>query len=135
MPLLFPDDYENLSQRGISWEEDSQQRFFIFKDYPLPPGVYTVPTCDILVVMPANYNQAGNDMFWTNPRLVRANGSAIPASNEPSGGDNRSFNGKEFCRWSRHWNAGTPGAWRPGKDDILSIQRRIEWALQHPDCK
>jgi hypothetical protein len=84
----------------------------------------------VLVVIPPNYPQAGNDMFWTHPHLHRADGRAILGV---GGGDGRCWNGREFCRWSRHWDGSASGAWRPGRDDIISIYRRIEWALKYPD--
>lgn len=134
MALLLPGDYKKLEERGITFEESEAQRFFIFTVFALPKGVYAVDRCDVLVIIPPNYNQAGNDMLWTNPRLVRASGQSIPASNEPGGGDNRTWNGREFCRWSRHWASG-PSVWRPGRDDILSIYRRVKWAFEHPECQ
>lgn len=132
MALLLDEDYANLRERGISFEEGDSQRFFVFTDWQLPKEMYGHIQCDVLVVIPPNYNQAGNDMFWTFPRLLRANGAEIPQTLGPGGGDNRIWKGQEFCRWSRHWNPGTPGAWRPGKDNIISIYRRIDWALRNP---
>lgn len=134
MSLLFDEDYSNLNDRRLTYAESEQQRFFIFTQYQLPPNLYTVASCDVLVVIPANYNQDGNDMLWTNPRLIRTDGKPIPATNDSGGGDNRIWNDREFCRWSRHWPSGA-GIWRPGKDDIISIYRRIDWALQHPDAQ
>lgn len=131
--LLLGEDYEKLRERSISIEEDEKSRFIIFKRYPLPDDVYTVGECDVLVVIPLGYNQEGNDMFWTNPRLVRQDGRPIPATIDVGGGDSRIYDGREFCRWSRHWQPGSKGAWRPGFDDIISIQRRIDWALRNPD--
>jgi hypothetical protein len=135
MALLFEEDYLKLQNRGLSYEEAEQQRFFIFTKYRLPDGLYTIVTADVLVVIPPNYNQAGNDMFWTFPRLYRADGKLIAAVLDPGGGDNRVWDGREFCRWSRHWDPSGKSAWRPGKDDIISIHRRIEWSLQNPDGK
>jgi hypothetical protein len=135
MALLFEEDYTKLKERGLSYEESESQRFFVFTSYQLPQALYTVERCDVLVVIPPNYNQAGNDMFWTYPRLLRADGKQIPQVLDPGGGDNRVWNGKEFCRWSRHWNPSGQGAWRPGMDDIVSIYRRVDWALRHPDCQ
>lgn len=133
MPILLDSDYESLCGAGFAFEEDVAQRFFVFLGI-MPQGCrYTVPTCDVLVVIPPNYPQAGNDMFWTYPRLQRADGRPIPATMDPGGGDSRVWKGREFCRWSRHWDPSSPGGWRPGKDDIMSIYRRIEWALKHPD--
>jgi hypothetical protein len=134
MSLLLETDYAKLSARNVQFEESAANRFVVFNKYVLPVGLYTVPTCDVLVVIPPNYNQDGNDMLWTHPHLQRANGAAIPQTLPPGGSDNRNWNGREFCRWSRHWPAGTQRAWRPGHDDINSIYRRIEWALKNPDA-
>lgn len=132
MALLFEDEYTKLGEAGIAFEEDAEQRFLIFKGVRLPEGVYTVPTCDALVVVPPNYPQAGNDMFWTSPRLNRADGRQIPATSEV-GQDSRICKGTKYCRWSRHWDPSSPGAWRAGKDDVMSIFRRVYWALKYPD--
>lgn len=133
MALLLDQDYENLRTNGIAVEEDAAQRFLVFTHVkPGGPG-YNVPECDVLVIIPQNYPQAGNDMFWTHPRLQRADGQPIPQTLE-AGNDSRTYQGRLFCRWSRHWNE-PPGQWRPGKDDVMSIWRRVDWALQHPDCK
>ena len=134
MPLFLDEDYDALKERGILFVEDEAQRFFVIQGYKLPDGVYKQDCCDVLIVIPNNYPQAGNDMFWTNPRLVRADGKVIPQTNEPGGGDNRMFQGKEFCRWSRHWNQGS-SVWRPAKDNIVTIWRRIEWALRRPNAQ
>ena len=133
MALLLGSDYEKLRDASLAFSEDDNSRFLIFLGVTTPDGLYQVPKCDVLVVIPQNYPQAGNDMFWTYPRLYRTDGRAIPAATDPGGGDNRHWNGREFCRWSRHWAAPSPGSWRPGRDDVMSIYRRIEWALKYPD--
>lgn len=133
MALLLDSDYERLREAGLEFDEDIAQRFFVFLGVRPHEGQYNVPACDVLVVVPPNYPQAGNDMFWTYPRLHRSDGRPIPRVLEPGGGDNRFWKGREFCRWSRHWDPSSPGGWRPGKDDIMSVYRRIEWALKYPD--
>lgn len=131
--LLLEDDYTALDERSIQYVEEAGQRLLVISNYPLPEGLYVQDKCDVLVVIPPNYNQDGNDMFWTFPRLVRADGQPIPQTHEPGMGDNRMYNGQEFCRWSRHWNK-PPGSWRPGKDNVLTILRRLEWAFRNPDA-
>ena len=133
MPLLLDSEYEKLRDAGLTFDEEVAQRLFVFLGTKPQERQYTVPTCDVLVVIPPNYPQAGNDMFWTYPRLHRADGRVIPAVLDPGGGDNRFWKGREFCRWSRHWDPSSLGAWRADKDNIMSIYRRIEWALQYPD--
>ncbi len=134
MPLLIDEDYSRLAEQGIKFCEDDNKRFLILQDYRLPAGLYQVQSCDVLIQIPSNYNQAGNDMFWTYPRLKRANGIAIPATNEPGAGNNSFFRDKEFCRWSRHWNQGR-SVWKPGADNVGTIVHRVEWALGNPDAK
>ena len=133
MLLLLDTDYAELQERGLSYLEDGALRFLILLDYPLRDGLYHEKNCDVLVIIPQNYNQAGIDMFWTHPHLTRVDGKTIPNMNAPGGGDNRTFNGKEFCRWSRHWNH-TPVLWRAGKDNVVTILNRITWALNNPDA-
>lgn len=135
MPLLFDTDYAKLLERNLTYTESECDRFFVFTNFVLPVGVYDAAHCDVLVVIPPNYNQDGNDMFWTYPYLRRTNGVPIPAVMPPGGGDSRSLNGREYCRWSRHWNPQGKRVWRPGHDDIISIYRRIDWSLNHPDCQ
>jgi hypothetical protein len=134
MSLLLDTDYEELTACRLEYVEDEPNRFLVLNNYLLVEGLYQQKSCDIFVVVPQNYNQDGNDMFWTCPRLVRADGKQIPATNELGGGDNRIFNGKEFCRWSRHWQGGS-SVWKPGKDNIVTILRRIAWALGNPDTQ
>lgn len=133
MPLLLPEDYVELGEQGITFVEDASKRFLILKDFALPSGIYVQTTCDLLVVIPSNYNHDGIDMLWTFPRLSRANGAAIPATSGPNE-NGHTHDGKTFCRWSRHWNEPAV-AWKPGKDKVCTILHRITWALGHPDTQ
>lgn len=132
MALLLDEDYDKLACHDVGIEEDEAARFVVFTDFALAPEFYTVANANILVAIPENYNQAGNDMFWTHPRLIRADGQVIPATSNVGDGDNRQYAGQEYCRWSRHWPTNKSGAWRSGIDDIISIYRRVCWALKNP---
>lgn len=134
MPLLLNSDYAELAEHGLDYVEDEEQRFLVLQNYPLPDELYHEKICDVLVIIPQNYNQGGIDMLWTHPHLTRIDGKPIPNMNHPSGGDNRTYGDREFCRWSRHWN-NAPVIWRPGKDNVVTILRRIVWALGNPDAK
>jgi hypothetical protein len=134
LPLLLDSDYDRLREAGIRFDEDEPNRFLIFLNLSLEGLTYNAAACDVLVVIPPNYPQGGNDMFWTSPPLLRADGRQIPQVLGLGGGDGRVWNGREFCRWSRHWDPSSPGAWRAGKDDVMSIYRRVDWALRHPEC-
>lgn len=137
MALLFDEDYDYLNEAQLSFEEDEIQRLLVLKNYPLPKGMYVsngtpIQEAEVLVVIPNNYNTEGIDMIWTYPYLLRADGKAIPATSPVGGGDPRHLNGKEYCRWSRHWNT---ESWKSKEDNIVKILSRIEWALQNPDAK
>lgn len=132
MPLLRDEDYEWLRANNISIVEVEASRFIIFMGVVLPEVLYTDDRCNVLVVIPANYNQDGNDMLWTDPRLKRKDGLPIPATTEKGGGDSRCHAGVEYCRWSRHWHQPPSVVWRQGMDDIRTIYRRIVTALEKP---
>ncbi|MDD4965769.1 E2/UBC family protein [Halothiobacillus sp.] len=132
MPLLLDTDYAELKERGLVFTEDEARRFLVLSGYPLPDGLYHQKSCDVLVIIPGNYNQGGIDMLWTHPRPTRIDGRAIPAVMELGSPYNHHFDGKEFCRWSRHWTT-APVLWRAGTDNVVTILRRIEWALNNPD--
>ncbi len=137
MALLFDEDYEILAASGLEYEEDVKNRFLVIKDYPLKSGLYEyanepIDYVDVLVVIPTNYNTSGNDMFWVHPPLSRADKKQIPSAFNIGQGDSRIYNGREFCRWSRHFKHQT---WNPKIDNIEKILCRIEWALKKPDAQ
>lgn len=133
MSLLFEEDYQYLKESGLDYEEDQGQRFLIIKNYPLPQSLHTqdgnpAEHIEVLWIVPSNYNTSGGDMFWVHPGVIRADGAPIQAAFLFGGGDARHYNGKEYCRWSRHWTK--PGSWTPKVDNIKKVLTRIEWALQ-----
>lgn len=135
MPLLFDADYEYLADAGLEYEEHESSRFLIFKNFPLPDGVYEVAgnpvkQVDVLYIIPATYNTEGGDMLWTFPRLSLKGGAAVPSTGGPNPNeDSRTHGNVVFCRWSRHWNK-TP--WKPKIDNIQTIVDRITWAFKYP---
>ncbi|WP_084062742.1 E2/UBC family protein [Arenimonas malthae] len=133
MGLLLDVDYEHLVEQGVLFDEDERTRHLVFKELALPRDLYQVDTCEVLVLIPVSYNQSGNDMFWTHPRLVRRDGVQIPNTSNAGASENHMRDGREYCRWSRHWPEGSRSAWRSGKDDVSSILRRIDWALRNPN--
>jgi len=134
-PLLLDEDYRILKDCGFEYEEDADNRFLIIKNFPLKDGLYlangqNAQHVEVLSLIPSDYNTSGCDMFWLYPQLSRVDGKAIPAISG-SGEDSRIFNGKEYCRWSRHWNQ---GLWKSKKDNLQKIIDRIVWALENPDA-
>jgi Prokaryotic E2 family E len=136
MALLFDEDYLILKESGLEYEEDECKRFLVISNFPLAFGLYihggtSTDKVEVLWIVPANYNTSGGDMFWVHPALVRADGKPIPNAAGFGGGDPRHFNGKEYCRWSRHWSE---ESWRPKFDNIQKVLDRIDWALRKPDA-
>ena len=133
MNLLTSNDYDCLNKMGLQSIEVPDQHFLILKDYELPEGIYNVNKCNILVIIPNNYPDAGNDMFWVHPELYRSDGKQIPAAFKFGGNDARHHDNKEYCRWSRHWDNNQ--RWNPSEDGISTIINRLTWCLNNPDCK
>lgn len=129
MRLLLDEDYERLKAQGLEWVEIPEHRFLILKDFPLPEGLYTVSKANILVIIEARYPEAGHDMFWTAPRLVRTDGAAIPQTENSGSASNHKVGDTEYHRWSRHWFDDMAGRWTPGKSNVITITQRITWAL------
>ncbi len=137
MALLYDDDYQILKEAGLKYEEGDAQRFLLIKNFPLSPGLYvhagqSLAQVEVLWIVPPDYNTSGGDMFWVHPALERSDGKAIPAVFGYGGGDARHFKDREYCRWSRHWEA---SSWRPKVDNIQKVLDRIEWALKNTDAK
>lgn len=132
MALLTECDYMELERMQLDVLEDEPKRFLIFKNFQLKPGLYQVESCDVIVVIPSSYPQAGNDMFWTYPRLLRSDNAVIPGTLDLGHSQYlvhmQTFDGKVFDRWSRHWQVGNQ-IWRPGRDDVRTIINRLTYVL------
>lgn len=133
MGLLLEEDYIRIAEIKIEFEEESDNQYLVFHKYELPKGLYNVDICSVLVVIPANYNDAGIDCIWVSPLLSRKDGKPIPRASAKGAGENHNFQGQEYCRWSRHWNSGHNN-WKPGVSNIDTILRRLRWIFEHPDA-
>lgn len=123
MGILPKSDQEYLTAKNVTFEEliVGDQKGIVFKYIPLLPGKYDATSVDVLVLLPPGYPDIGPDMFYTLPwiKLIPAN-QYPKAANQPV-----AFSGKNWQRWSRHSNE-----WRPGKDGMSTILKRIEHALE-----
>lgn len=140
---LLNKDYETLCDAGLEYEETeiSTEHILIIKNYPLPDGAFVesgkpdqgvLTHVDVLTIIPPTYNSGKLDMFWFNPALSRVDGAAIDRAEVYGNPHSKHHNGKEYCRWSRH-DSNNP--WHPREDDIRTWLNRLEWALNHTDCK
>lgn len=99
---------------------ENNQKGLVFPSYPLPNGKFNRPQTDILILLPAGYPDAPPDMFFCNPPILLADGSAAASTDVQF-----PFHGRLWQRWSRH-----NSAWRPGIDGIHTMLQRVNAALQ-----
>ena len=125
--FLPPEDREYLQKKAIDFDEhlekcdEGEKRGIILKVYQLPEGKFDKSEVEVLIYLPPGYPDAAPDMFYLHP-CVRLSGSG----REPSQTSAReSFGGRQWQRWSRHWND-----WRPGVDGIRTLLMRIEHAIE-----
>jgi hypothetical protein len=123
MKFLPHKDQGYLDSRGLAFEsvESSSQKAIVFRAYGLPENKYDSAAADVLVVLPPGYPDAPPDMFFTFPWLrLREAGRFPTAADAPY-----DFAERVWQRWSRHSDV-----WRPGKDGIWTMLKRIDHALE-----
>jgi Uncharacterized protein conserved in bacteria len=108
--------------------EDGQRIFIVFKDYPLPLGIYNMDQTDMMIYTTAFYPNAGFDMFWVNEHLLLKSGS-IPKSAEAI----EPYLGKNWRRFSYHPYQGEGKAWNPAEDSIIRYLSYVDQRLERGD--
>ncbi|MFJ4633848.1 E2/UBC family protein [Streptomyces sp. NPDC088847] len=111
-------DAAHLAERGIAYTTavESGMVCVVLPGWPVPPG-YNRTSVDLLVRLPAGFPDAAPDMWWVDPALVLADGSAVEATQITE-----VYLGRSWQRWSRHFS---PGQWRPGIDGLETYLARI----------
>jgi hypothetical protein len=123
LDLLPSEDRRYLAGHDLHVEvvKEGGQLGIIFRNYRLPPGVFDVDTCDLLVLLPGGYPDAPPDMFYAHPWLKLKGGDRYPnAADQP-----HEFASQRWQRWSRHNNE-----WRPGTDFLRTFVQRMTTALE-----
>jgi len=120
---LLEDDEKFLRAKRWDWElvpDAAAGHCLIVKNYPVDSSKYDRAQVDLMVCIPAGYNDAKLDNFYVDPHLRLKNGADPEAASqmEPHAG-------KTWQRFSRHFNH-----WRPGIDSIRSIFPHIAKELQ-----
>lgn len=129
---MIPDelikDLEILKEQGHIFEvvEESPKICIVFKDYPLPPGIYNIEKTDLLIFTTPHYPNAGFDMFWVDPKLTLKN-NGHPKSAETF----ENHLGKQWRRFSYHPYNTKP--WNPSEDSVVSFMSYVEQRLQKGD--
>ena len=129
---MIPDelikDLEILKEQGYTFEivEESPKICIVFKDYPLPAGIYNIEKADFLIFTTPHYPNAGFDMFWVDPKLTLKN-NAQPKSAETF----ENHLGKQWRRFSYHPYNTRP--WNPSEDSIISFMSYVQQRLLKGD--
>lgn len=94
----------------VDIEQEGVQVFVILRDVLLPRETYQVEATDALFITDAQYPLSAMDMFWTDPAVLRADGS-------PSAGAENleTYRGRQWRRFSWHRN----GVWSANGNPLL----------------
>lgn len=103
-----------LTSREMAYDVQSESNMtcVVLRDWPLPQG-YDHATADLLLRLPAGFPDVPPDMWWFCPGIKLVNGPPIPATEVIE-----SHLGRNWQRWSRHFNS---GQWKPGIDGLESF--------------
>jgi hypothetical protein len=100
---------------------ESNMTCVLLRDYALPKG-YDRSLSDLLLRLNPGFPDVPPDMWWFDPPVKRADGSAIPQTDSTE-----HYLGRSWQRWSRHLQA---GQWRPGVDTLQSFLAVIRADLE-----
>lgn len=116
-------DIACLTERGIEYSVSAEANMtcIVFPGYPLPPG-YDRAASDLLLRLKPGFPDVPPDMWWFNPAIRLADGRAVQATEVVE-----RHLGKDWQRWSRHFNA---GQWRSGIDSLESFLALIRRELE-----
>ena len=116
-------DITCLVERGIEYSvsAESNMTCIVFPGYKLPAG-YDRVTSDLLLRLQPGFPDVPPDMWWFSPAIRLANGGVVQATEVVE-----RHLGKDWQRWSRHFNA---GQWRSGVDSLESFLALIRKELE-----
>lgn len=115
-------DRAYLHDSDIAFEEvvEGGHRGLILKARDVKSAVLSAQAADILILLPGGYPDVAPDMFYCTPWLKVVSRDAYPDRADVE----FRFAGRSWQRWSRHNNQ-----WRPGKDGIWTMIKRVDAAL------
>ncbi len=94
----------------------------VVPEWPLPRG-FDRSASDLLVRLSAGYPDVPPDMWWFSPAVHLANGADLPATSVVE-----VYLGRQWQRWSRHFNN---GQWQSGIDGLASFLALIRQDLEY----
>lgn len=116
-------DVEYLARRGVPHDitAEGNMTCVVLPRWTLPQGL-NQSTADLLIRLPPGYPDLAPDMWWFSPALFLANGQRIPNTEVTE-----TYLGKQWQRWSRHFQ---PGQWQSGVDGLESYLTLIDRELE-----
>lgn len=119
---------DDLKRIGPPYEiiDDGPRIFIVFKEYPLPLGIYNLERTDLMIFTTPLYPNAGCDMFWVNESL-RLNDGRIPKNGEAV----ENYMGRMWRRFSYHPYQEKP--WDPSNDSVIRFMAYVDQRLGKGD--
>ncbi|NDB33311.1 MAG: hypothetical protein EB150_08795 [Nitrososphaeria archaeon] len=127
IPQELTDDMADLKE-SYTFEivEQDNKAYIVFRNFPLPAGVYNKDCTDLLIFTTKQYPNSNFDMFWVDQDLVLQNGQ-VPKSAEVI----ESHLGKNWRRFSYHPYNVKP--WNPAQDNAASYLEYVKQRLRKGD--
>lgn len=122
--VSLPDaDVAFLNERGLAHDvlNDAGMTCVVLPSWSLPPG-YDRGCSDLLIRLSPGYPDVHPDMWWFDPPVRLADGTALPATEVM-----QPLLGRNWQRWSRHLNK---GQWQSGVDGLESFLALIRRDLE-----
>jgi hypothetical protein len=116
-------DLKYLQERDIkhSVTNEANMTCIVLPEYCLPSGM-NVPRADLLLRLNPGYPDVPPDMWWFSPSLMLKDGRQIEATQVTE-----YYLGRQWQRWSRHFNA---GQWRSGIDCLETFLALVRKELE-----
>lgn len=116
-------EIEHLIERAKEYAISSEASMtcVVLRHFPIPRG-YAQTEADLLLRLSPGYPDVPPDMWWFDPPLRRADGGGIPATEHME-----THLGRQWQRWSRHFN---PGQWQSGRDSLETFLALIRKELE-----
>ena len=124
MGLLLPSDVRWLDEKGYVWSMSAQENngLLVLTDFRVDSSRYDRESVDLLIHIPAAYNDATLDMWYVWPHVKMRSGD------EPDRAHVRqNWLGREWQGFSRHLPS-----WRAGLDDLPRFMTFVVAELQRP---
>jgi len=110
---------ERMPRHVVSTE--ANMTCILIPEYKLPEG-FDRPSADLLLRLSAGYPDVPPDMWWFDPPVRRGDGQVIAATDVIE-----HHLGRNWQRWSRHFN---PGQWQSGIDSLESFLALLRRELE-----